>query len=217
MTYKPWHFWEWKKRGHDRLRQRHLPGLVLSAIRSSPRCAAPLCGWRAGWRCVRGRCVRRAADTAACSCASPSECCPAALVLWTPLLDSDQGWVQPPSGWWCTHHQIYTHGETTDMIRMRTTFISDFIHDNYYEGLPKDTFYFCPLLYYWVLVPYLFFKCCTLPKHRNLPLTIMAMRVHRASHSSILKQTKKRDTSETILPIFFWTGSVPPPHLWLHL
>lgn len=34
---------------------------------------------------------------------------------------------------------------------------------------------------------YLFFRCWTLPRHLNLPLTIIAIRVHRASHSSMLQ------------------------------
>lgn len=37
---------------------------------------------------------------------------------------------------------------------------------------------------------YLFFKCCTDPRQRNLPLTIMAILVQRASHSSILNKKK---------------------------
>lgn len=57
---------------------------------------------------------------------------------------------------------------------------------------------FCPLIQ--GLIYYLFFKCCTLPRHRNLPLTMMAMRVHRASHSSILKQTKERETFQRLHP-----------------
>lgn len=36
---------------------------------------------------------------------------------------------------------------------------------------------------------YLFFRCWTLPRHLNLPFTIMAILVHRASHSSILTHT----------------------------
>lgn len=39
---------------------------------------------------------------------------------------------------------------------------------------------------------YLFFRCWTLPKHLNLPFTMMAILVHRASHSSILRHTDER-------------------------
>lgn len=35
---------------------------------------------------------------------------------------------------------------------------------------------------------YLFLRCCTLPRQRNLPLTIMAILVQRASHSSMLQK-----------------------------
>lgn len=39
----------------------------------------------------------------------------------------------------------------------------------------------------WEENTYLFFRCWTLPRHLNLPLTIIAIRVHRASHSSMLQ------------------------------
>lgn len=44
---------------------------------------------------------------------------------------------------------------------------------------------------------YLFFKCCTDPRQRNLPLTIMAILVQRASHSSMLN---KKRFSAIIVP-----------------
>lgn len=39
-----------------------------------------------------------------------------------------------------------------------------------------------------VSVGYLLFICCKDPMHWNLPFTIMASRVQRASHSSMLKE-----------------------------
>lgn len=44
---------------------------------------------------------------------------------------------------------------------------------------------------------YLFFRCCTDPRHWNLPLTMMAILVQRASHSSILSKVLKRLTYVT--------------------
>lgn len=48
---------------------------------------------------------------------------------------------------------------------------------------------------------YLFFRCWTEPRHWNLPFTIMAIRVHRASHSSILysKQNYSRILTNWVL------------------
>lgn len=41
-------------------------------------------------------------------------------------------------------------------------------------------------------LPHLFLRCCTLPRQRNLPLTMMAILVQSASHSSMLhKQTEQ--------------------------
>lgn len=40
------------------------------------------------------------------------------------------------------------------------------------------------------LQTYLFLRCWTLPRHLNLPFTMMAILVHRASHSSILRHTE---------------------------
>lgn len=49
---------------------------------------------------------------------------------------------------------------------------------------------------------YLLFRCWTLPRHLKRPLTMMAMRVHKASHSSMLL----RDEEEN--------GSLPPSLHW---
>lgn len=44
---------------------------------------------------------------------------------------------------------------------------------------------------------YLFFRCWTLPRHLNLPFTMMAILVQSASHSSILKHTTYTHTVNT--------------------
>uniref|UniRef100_A0A0E9X9Y4 Uncharacterized protein n=1 Tax=Anguilla anguilla TaxID=7936 RepID=A0A0E9X9Y4_ANGAN len=49
--------------------------------------------------------------------------------------------------------------------------------------------------------PNLFFKCCTLPRQRNRPFTMMAILVHRASHSSMLcevRTTERRSLYDTV-------------------
>uniref|UniRef100_A0A1B0B9N0 Uncharacterized protein n=1 Tax=Glossina palpalis gambiensis TaxID=67801 RepID=A0A1B0B9N0_9MUSC len=43
----------------------------------------------------------------------------------------------------------------------------------------------------------LFFKCCVDPMHFSLPFTIIAKRVQRASHSSILCEVKIIDLPES--------------------
>ena len=40
-----------------------------------------------------------------------------------------------------------------------------------------------------VSIYHLFFKCCMLPMHLNAPFTMIAMRLHSASHSSMLCHT----------------------------
>lgn len=47
---------------------------------------------------------------------------------------------------------------------------------------------------------YLFFRCCTDPRHWNLPLTMMAILVQRASHSSML--TTHTNTENTTISIY---------------
>ena len=45
--------------------------------------------------------------------------------------------------------------------------------------------------------PYLFFRCWTLPRHLNLPFTMMAILVHKASHSSMLTHTRTHTHTHT--------------------
>jgi hypothetical protein len=40
---------------------------------------------------------------------------------------------------------------------------------------------------------YLFLRCCEVPIHWRLPFTMMAMRVHRASHSLMLCEVSSTD------------------------
>lgn len=56
------------------------------------------------------------------------------------------------------------------------------------QGINTDHFTRC---YPNEMICYLFFRCWTLPRHLNLPLTIMAILVQRASHSSILWGTER--------------------------
>ena len=51
---------------------------------------------------------------------------------------------------------------------------------------------------------YLVFRCCGLPRHLNCPFTIIATRLHRDSHSSMLKQNEEGIRSILILQL------VPP-------
>lgn len=44
--------------------------------------------------------------------------------------------------------------------------------------------------------PHLFFRCWMLPRHLKRPFTMIAMRVHNASHSSMLLREKKDTMSE---------------------
>lgn len=63
---------------------------------------------------------------------------------------------------------------------------------------------------------HLFFKCWTDPRQRNLPLTIMAILVHRASHSSILNQKSTIIIQVTHVYRLFLTiiRTEHAPYLW---
>ncbi len=165
MYCKPWHWIS-----HKAL----LLDLKWSVRRSSPRCGAALCSWRGGWRCGRGMWVTRVAGTAACSCASPSGCCPAAPARWTPSPAPAADRPPPPAEWWCTRHRTWKrHSKRAQLTDSKESILWN-------DSKP------------WRVTAYLFFKCCTLPRQRNLPFTMMAIRVQSASHSSILqKQTQQ--------------------------
>lgn len=69
---------------------------------------------------------------------------------------------------------------------------------------------------------HLFFRCCPLPRHRNRPFTMMAMRVHRASHSSMLpardRQCEPPSTgppAPTSSPPAPFGGREPGPGPWM--
>lgn len=47
-----------------------------------------------------------------------------------------------------------------------------------------------------IFPPHLFLRCCTLPRQRNLPLTMMAILVQSASHSSMLRRDGPNDMLE---------------------
>lgn len=48
--------------------------------------------------------------------------------------------------------------------------------------------------------PHLFFRCWMLPRHLKRPFTMIAMRVHKASHSSMLLREKKHRLSKKPIP-----------------
>lgn len=48
--------------------------------------------------------------------------------------------------------------------------------------------------------PHLFFRCWMLPRHLKRPFTMIAMRVHNASHSSMLLREKKHRMSKKPIP-----------------
>lgn len=151
--------------------------------------------------------MRRAmmeAGTAACSCVSPSGCCQVTHARSAPSLAPGEAQNLPHARWSCSHHRTWT--ENTD----QTWSCRNYTWRTYSEHVPEK----CPCsvlmtgqnkdmrttMSPWYLLlkmrdllsSYLFFKCWTLPRQRNLPLTMMAMRVHRASHSSMLPKTKQQ-------------------------
>lgn len=50
---------------------------------------------------------------------------------------------------------------------------------------------------------YLLFRCWILPRHLKRPFTIMAMRVHKASHSSMLSRDEEENVcfTQTLDPV----------------
>ena len=59
--------------------------------------------------------------------------------------------------------------------------------------------------------PNLDFKCCGLPKHLNLPFTMITRREHKASHSSMLCEVRMAMRfSPTKLAMSFQRGGVAP-------
>ena len=50
-------------------------------------------------------------------------------------------------------------------------------------------------------ITYVFFKCCPLPRHMKLPLTMIASRVHSASHSAMLCDVRITERPSFTTPI----------------
>lgn len=90
-----------------------------------------------------------------------------------------------------------------------------FIWDVVYQFTHSTSVFFCILIVSKKPLENLFFKCCALPRHLNSPLTMIAKRVQRASHSSILWDVSTIDfparrTFDTIFQRFrFAPGSMP--------
>lgn len=56
---------------------------------------------------------------------------------------------------------------------------------------------------------YLHLRCCGLPRHLNCPFTMMATRLHRDSHSSMLKQNMLCHVTETNSRLMVYNPFLP--------
>ena len=109
-------------------------------------------------------------------------------------------------------HVIYIHSINNGAPRReaRISFIS--------VQEASKIFFFCVFLFFLFPIqhvdlmrrmenedPYLLFRCWMLPRHLKRPFTMMAMRVHRASHSSMLSKERRGHK---------WDGAVKPD-IWV--
>lgn len=173
------------------------PGPVWSVKRRSRGCLAPHSCWPARRKRELGsRCVR-AAGTAARSRGAPLTRCLERLLSYMCKRDKslDSIYCLPGGGWWCSHHQtckMKTSGKHNLCALALTWFDCVLI----IAALKCEILLYICLMSY--MSVYLFFRCCTDPRHWNLPLTMIAILVQRASHSSILNKNVKTQNQNTV-------------------
>lgn len=179
-----------------------LPGQVWSETRRSRGFPAPRSCWPTRQKCEPGSRRVTAAGTAARSRGVPSTRCWEKTWPCSRWPDSlDVICCRQVGGWWCSHHR--TCRVKSGAKRGHHLHVARFVCFLWILNIGLVEFCKTPLAIRWkfsrvsLASVYLFFRCCTDPRHWNLPLTMMAILVQRASHSSILRTHVWRNSQKT--------------------